>query len=316
MNSLVLNAPKNIEIRDIPVPEPNAGEVLVLVRACSLDRYSFNKYMGNSHHNGSTTESFGLAGTGSVETTGTSVHGFKAGDRVAFWGDIAVFSDFCKVPVTRLFHLPDEISFEEGVNVYLFPEIFRGVEQGRTARQAVFISGAGPVGMLCAQVCHAYGADRIIISDLYDQRLKRALHVTADIGINASTEDVVRRIKEDSEEGGVDVCLECTGEGSAFSTGEKVLRSGGRLVVLGHHSAPISLNLEDWSRRSLTLIMGKEQPEETRDLVERGLQMAALGTIALRPLLTHVFPLHRAEEAFELMKDYPGRTLTVALRPR
>ena len=56
--------------------------------------------------------------------------------------------------------------------------------------------------MLCAQVCRAYGADRIIISDLYNQRLKRALHVTADIGVNASTEDVVRRIREDSDEGG------------------------------------------------------------------------------------------------------------------
>ncbi len=245
-------------MRDIPVPEPDAREGLVLVRACCVDRYSLKQYLGGRHRNGSAAGTFGLAGTGSVETTGSSVDGFQVGDRVAFWGDI---------PVNRLFHLPDGLGFEQGINVYLFPEIFRGVAQGRTAGQVVFICGAGPVGMLCAQVCRAYGAGRIIISDLYNQRLKRALHVTADLGVNASTEDVVRRIREDSDEGGVDVCLECTGEGSAFSTGEKVLRCGGRLVVLGHHSAPTSLNLEDCARRSLTLMMGREQPEETRNLV-------------------------------------------------
>ena len=133
MNRLVLNAPGIIEMRDIPVPEPDANEVLVLVRACCVDRYSLKQYLGDRHRNGSAAGTFGLAGTGSVETTGSSVDGFQVGNRVAFWGDIPVFSDYCKVPVNRLFHLPDEIGFEEGINVYLFPEIFRGVAQGRTA---------------------------------------------------------------------------------------------------------------------------------------------------------------------------------------
>jgi len=120
-------------MRDIPVPEPDASEVLVLVRACCVDRYSLKQYLGDRHRNGSAAGTFGLAGTGSVERTGSSVDGFQVGNRVAFWGDIPVFSDFCKVPVNRLFHLPDGIGFEEGINVYLFPEIFRGVAQGRTA---------------------------------------------------------------------------------------------------------------------------------------------------------------------------------------
>ena len=315
MNTLVLLAPGQIELRDIPIPEIGEDEVLVRVRACNIDRMTFDQFSGSQQRNGAVTPLFGVAGTGIVTSTGSEVNEFTSGDRVVFWGGVSVYSEYCNVSTSRLYHLPEQVGFEEGTAVHLFPEIIRGIEQSQPAEQTVFISGAGSVGILCAQICRAYGVGRIIISDLYDQRLRRAQHIAADVTINASTEDVVRRIQEETEEQGVDICMECSGEGDGFRNGEAVLQTGGRLVVMGRHTEPASLDLADWADRSLTLVMAREQSDETRQLVEKGLQLIDLGMVELRPLLTHVFPFHRATDAFELIRDQPGRTLTVTLQP-
>ena len=86
-------------------------------------------------------------------------------------------------------------------------------------------------------------------------------------------------------------------------------------MVVGTHLQPVPLNLINWSERSLHLIMAHEQEDETPDLLQQGLRLVEMGAVTLRPLLTHVFPLHRASEAFDLLRNDPARTIKVALVP-
>ena len=112
---------------------------------------------------------------------------------------------------------------------------------------------------------------------------------------------------------GVDVCLECAGSGASFAQCAAVLRPGGKLVVLKADPHFVSIDMREWSARSLQLIMGREQPVETPYLVDRGLKLVGIGAVRLRPLLTHVFPAHRAAEALALIDGHPDLAVEVAL---
>ena len=315
MKALVLAEPGKLEIRDEPVPDIGNGEALARVRACTVSRHDLDMYTGVRQGDGTLPHRFGHEVTGIVESAGAAVTQYARGDRVLIRTAQTGFAEYCSADADHLIRLPESIGFEEGAIARLFPAVIRGVQKSDLMDRTVFVSGAGSVGMLCAQVAHAYGATKVIVSDLHEMRLRRIMHLTAAVVINASTEDVVRRVEEETDGRGAEVCIECSGAEASFRNCEAGLRNSGSLVVVGTHLQPVPLNLINWSERSLHLVMAREQEDETNDLLQQGMQFVEMGAVTLRPLLTHVFPLHRASEAFELLRNDPARTVKVALVP-
>lgn len=315
MKALVLAAPGKLEIRDEPDPDIGDREVLVRVRACTIGRCDLDMYTGVRQWNGTPPHRFGQEVVGIVESTGATVTQYARGDRVLIRTTQTGFAEYCSADADHLMQLPGFIGFEEGAIAQLFPAVVRGVSKSDPMDKTVFVSGGGSVGMLCAQVARALGAAKIIVADLHEMRLRRIMHLTADVVINASTEDVGRRMEEETDGRGAEICMECSGAEASFRNCEAGLRNNGSLVVVGTHLQPVPLNLINWSERSLHLIMAHEQEDETPDLLQQGLRLVEMGAVTLRPLLTHVFPLHRASEAFDLLRNDPARTIKVALVP-
>ncbi|MXY96302.1 MAG: zinc-binding dehydrogenase [Gemmatimonadetes bacterium] len=328
MQTLTLDAEGKPEVSSGPVPVCNDEDVLVKVRACVLSRRSVAdsgadpSSTANGAH-GAISRSF----TGIIESTGRlvdspgrlvgspggRVDSLGRGDRVVACLTDGGFSEYRSVPANQAVKLPQGVSYEEGAIAGLMPTVLKGVERAEVEGSTVFVSGAGTTGLLGTQVSSISGAAAVIVSDLHAKRLQRAADTGSDTLINASTEDVHRRVMDRTGGQGVDVSLECAGNGTSFAQCAAVLRPGGKLVVLKADTHTVSIDMREWSERSLQLIMGHEQSFETPYLVDRGLKLVGIGAVRLRPLLTHVFPAHRAVEALELIDDHPDLAVEVAL---
>lgn len=315
MKALVLTAPRTLEIRDVPKPEIGDDEVLVKVRACTICHTDLDIFTGVRQWDSDPPNLFGHEVTGIVEAIGSTVTHVVPGDRVLLRITRTGFAEYCKTAASSAIRLPPSIGFEEGAIAQLLPIAIRGVEKSVRSGDTVFVSGSGPAGMLCAQVARAYGAARVIAADLHESRLRRVVDLAADVGIHVAMEDVVRRVREETGHRGADVCIECSGVEASFRNCEAAVRNGGSLVVFGTHLNPITLDLLDWERRSLSLLLAREQPDETPELLRKALRFVDTGMVLLRPLLTHVFPLHRAPEAFHLLLTDPARAVKVAMTP-
>ncbi|MDE2729404.1 MAG: zinc-binding dehydrogenase, partial [Gemmatimonadota bacterium] len=321
MQTLTLDAEGNPEVSSGPVPACNDEDVLVKVRACVLSRRRVADNgadppsTANGAH-GAISRSF----TGVIESSGRlvdslgrGVDSLGRGDRVVACLTDGGFSEYRSVPASQAVKLPHGVSYEEGAIAGLMPTVLKGMERADVKGSTVFVCGLGTTGLLGTQVASISGAAAVIVSDLHAKRLQRAADIGADTLINASTEDVHRRVMDRTGGQGVDVCLECAGSGASFSQCAAVLRPGGKLVVLKANSHSVSIDMREWSERSLQLIMGHEQSFETPYLVDRGLKLVGIGAVRLRPLLTHVFPAHRAAEALELIDGHPDLAVEVAL---
>ncbi len=314
MQKLTLDTEGNPEVSSGPLPSCNDVEVLLKARACVLSHRGIDDADGTSVSTANGRHaSLGRCFTGIIEKAGGRVEALTPGDRVVACHTDGGFSEYHSVPAYHVVKLPVGISFEEGAIATLMPTVLNGMERAQVKGRSVFISGAGTTGLLSTQIARISGATTIIAADLHATRLQRARAAGADTVVNVSTEDAHRRVMDRTGGRGVDVCLECAGNETSFFQCAALLRPGGKLVVLKPVTKPVSIEMREWSERSLHLIMGREQPFETSCLVERGLKLVGIGAVRLRPLLTHVYPVHRVAEALELIDGHPNLAVEVAL---
>lgn len=295
------------------VPSDGETEVLIKVRACVLSRSesidSENLASGDKTKSAVLSRSF----TGVIESIGKRVDSLAPGDRVIVCHANGEFPEYYSVPACHVIRLPMGISFEEGAIAPRMPTVLNGIEKAQVKSRTVFISGAGSTGLLSTQIARISGATNIIVADLYVKRLQRARDVGADTVINVSTEDSYRILMDQTSGEGVDVCIDCAGNDKSFLQCEANLRSGGTLVVLKTMQDPIAINMQEWSARSLQLVMGQEQQPQTPFLLDQGLKLVGIRAVRLRPLLSHVFPVHRLNEALDLVTDHPDLAVEVAV---
>ncbi|MFQ6078867.1 MAG: zinc-binding dehydrogenase, partial [Thermodesulfobacteriota bacterium] len=316
MKALVLVENEKLEVMEMPNPEiASPDEILVEVCACTICHTDLEIYRGTRKWGGGPPNMFGHEVTGIVHQIGKDVHNVQIGDRVLLRITSTGFAEYCKAKGVEAIRLPEEIGFEEGAIAQLMPIAVRGIEKSIKSGDTVFVSGQGPAGVLCNQVAKAYGAQKVIAADLYDQRLARGRDLGCDVAINAQRENVAERVKEETDGRGANVTVECVGIEPSFRNCEKACKNGGTIVVFGSHLKPIEIDLLSWEGRSLSLVIAREQPHETPYLLRRSIELISSGKVRLKPMLTHVFPLDRAPEAFEFLAHHPQQALKIAIVP-
>ncbi len=157
---------------------------------------------------------------------------------------------------------------------------------------SVAVVGAGPIGLMTAQVARASGAGRVFVIDPLRYRLDAARRFEVD-GVAEAPADVVRW----TGGRGVDVVLEATDAPSGADAAVELARPGGRVVLIGIPSGDaVSLKASVARRKGLTLKfqrrMGRVYP--------RAIELVRTARVRLGPLMTHRFPLDRTPEAFAL----------------
>lgn len=341
----VLVGTKKLEVKEVPTKEPGPGEVLVAVHSvgiCGSDVHYWSQgRIGNFVVNGPMI--LGHESSGTVIKVGPGVKHLKEGDRVAMepavpcykcyqclhgrynmCADIRCLStppydgDICRYHVhdaNFCFKLPDHMTFEEGA---LLEPISVGVyacrRAGVTLGTRVLITGAGPIGLVNILVARAMGADKIVITDLVQQRLDVAKQIGADETVLVDRDEPVEKTAERikpmfSDREGADVCIECCGAESSVNLCITVARTGGCVVLVGMGKPTMTIPLLDAAMREVD-IRG----------VFRYLNCypAAMSLIAQRKvnalqLITHRFNIEESAKAFEIASDPKSNSIKVMI---
>jgi len=294
MKAAFSTEPGLFEIRDVPTPEPAAGEALVRVKAsgiCGSDKNEFGKQKRPPR----------IAGhefAGVVEKANGA--GFRVGDRVVAapitptgvigYGKPGAFAEYCAVPMVSLLPLPASLSFAEGS---LVEPVAVGVHAAtRTAMtgKTALVFGAGAIGLLVAQAARAKGAREVWIADIEQKHLDIA--TSLDLRpVNSKTDPQLKALAGAT----VDVVFECVGHHDAIlDAATRVVKRGGELVLLGS-GHPKGLATGTIVSKQLTVIgSATTSMDEMREAIE---QMVA-GRIRVAPLISARFPLAQMNAAF------------------
>jgi zinc-binding alcohol dehydrogenase/oxidoreductase len=303
--------PEVLRYEDVPDPVAAVGEVLIRLRAASLNHLDL--WVRKGLPSVPKPRILGADGAGVVEALGEGVAGFAVGDAVVINPGLAhdsritvlgehtdgTHAELIAVPATNVYPVPDGVGFEEAA---AFPLVFLTayrmlVTKARVAEgEWVLVWGAGGgVGTAAFSIARALGA-RTIVTSSSGEKLERLRELGADAALNHGEVDVPVEVK-DLTGGGADVVIEHVGE-ATWQRSLASARPGGRIVVCGATSGPnppASLHRVWW--KELT-IYGSTMG--TREDFEGAYELVASGRV--RPIVDTVFPLADAAAAHERLE--------------
>ena len=300
--------PDSLVVKDLPSPKAGNGEVVVTVKAASVNfpdvliienKYQFKPPLPFSP--GSE-----LAGT--IKEVGEGVSGWKAGDRVMAFTTYGAFAEEVKVEATRLCRMPAKMSFEEGAAFVLTYGTSDHALRDRAALKAgetlLVLGAAGGVGVAAIEIGKALGA-RVIACASSDDKLAVCREHGADATINYASEDLRERIKALTEGRGPDVVYDAVG-GPYTEPAFRSIAWRGRLLVVGFAAGEIPklpLNLALLKGASVLGVFwgdfGRREPKAFAESLQQIAGWYEQGKV--RPHVSEKFPLAKAADALKLM---------------
>jgi len=338
----ILYGPGDLRLEERPIPEPGPGEVVARVRAattCGTDVKMYSRPYVSSVIK--LPSPFGHEWAGDVVAVGPGVEGWEPGDRIRagnsapclrcrfcrrgkqnlcedrvwLWG---AFAEYIRVPrevmEVNAQKIPEGLSYEEAAITEPLACVLHGARlAGIQPGDVVAIIGAGPIGILHAQVAKHMGAVEVIISDLIEERLKIAKQVGADIAVNAREEDLAEVVKAETDGLGADVVIEAVGLPATWERAFELVRKGGTVLEFGGcpPGTTVRLNTELLHYGEVKVLGSfHATPRE----FEIALSMIASGTIKVKPLITSRRPLPELEEVMRSLRE-EKKDLKVAIVP-
>src|SRR5215212_5017243 len=258
-------------IREVPVPTPGPGELLVRVDAasvCGTDVHIERWDTWAQENFGPPPMVFGHEMAGTVVGHGPGAGRIGIGESVAVETHVVDWTCYqCRTGRAHVcqnlrilgVHVPGsfaEYAVIPETNAWVFegiaPEIAALQEPLGNAVHAAFVEdvagqtvavlGCGPIGLMAIAVLNMAGARRVFATDINPERLAMAKRMGADLAISAG-EDVAGRLREETDGNGVDIVLEMSGAEPALHQGLAALTNGGRISLLGTHARVASIDL-------------------------------------------------------------------------
>jgi len=180
--------------------------------------------------------------------------------------------------------------------------------------ESVVILGPGTQGLASVVAAKEAGAYPIVVTGLEHDtaRLALARDLGADRTVNVEEEDLLAVVAEVTGGEMADVVVECTGHPAAAQQGVDVLHPLGRLVLVGMSGGrEVPLRTDLVIRKELQVLGGLGQAWD----VELAMKIINSGKYPLERIVTHVFPLDRAEEALRMAKEVPPGFIKAAIQP-
>ena len=317
--------PEVLQYEETPDPVPGRGEVLVRVRAASLNR--LDVWVRSMLPNITLPHILGSDGAGEVLAVGDGVTAVHIGQRVAILPAIfcgvcdhclageqtvcdcfqllgrhrdGTYAELLVVPPTNLYPIPDAITYEETAAMpvtFLTAWHMLITRAGLQAGETVLIVGAsGGLGTAAIQIAKLAGA-RIIATAGTDEKATRLMTLGVDHVVHYHTQQIPEEVLQFTLGKGVDVAFEHVGP-ATLPQSLQSLRSGGRLVICGAATGPTaSIPIREFYSRQLSIIGSMAgTPLEFGSII----QLAGEGK--LRPVIDRVLPLSHAAEAHRLME--------------
>ena len=299
---------EKLTIQEIPKPSPGPGQVLLDVKASSLNFPDVLMAQGLYQVKPPLPFSPGTEMAGVVVETGVDVQGVKTGDRVIAMPGWGGFAEECAVDAGRLIPLPEGMDFDTGAAfLYTYETSLHALrDRGRLqAGETLLVLGAaGGVGLAAVEIGKAMGA-RVIAAASSEDKLALCKERGADEAINYVSENLRGRINELTGQSGVDIVFDPVG-GSYTETALRAMAWGGRLLVIGFAAGDIPkipINLALLKERSIIGVYWgesiKHDPEGHARNVKQLVEWLVAGKV--NPVISERVPLSEAAAAMKRM---------------
>jgi threonine dehydrogenase-like Zn-dependent dehydrogenase len=343
MQAAYLPGDSTTELREIAVPEPGHGEVLLRMKAstiCGSDiRCIYHEHLGKGPE-GYQGVVAGHEPAGQIIKAGPGCRRFREGDRVIVyhisgcgvcndcrrgymisctsekyrraygWQRDGGMADYLLAEEKDLIELPDELSYSDGAQVACgFGTVYEALEKiGISGNDTVLITGLGPVGLATGALCRKLGAERIIGTDVLAERRDLAVKMGLCDHVLAAGPENVTEIRDLTAGRGVEKAIDCSANADARAVAVRATRKWGKIALVGEGGS-MTVNPSPDMIHDQKTVYGSWVTSTwlMEELVER------LVRWNLHPadLITHRFPLECVGEAYSLMSS--GRCGKVAV---
>ncbi len=328
--------PGVLELREVPVPEPSNGELLVKINAaltCGTDLKAFER----GHSLIPMPGPFGHEFSGTITKTGKGVDKFKEGDEIMAVHTapclkckycakkafnlcenlmtskiLGVYAEYILLPQhivkQNVYHKPTAISFAEAALLEPLSCVVHGLKNLDLKDSASLIIGTGPIGLLHLLLAKQSGA-KVAITGLEQERLQIAEKMGADMIVSPTSID--KAIESFTEGIGVDFVFECTGQLDVWERSINYVRRGGTIILFGGCKKDTIVTYDTY-RLHYDEITIKGSFHFTPDDVEAAWRLLS-GNLYISHIITASYPLKDIKIPFERLAK--GEGLKYAIIP-
>jgi len=327
MKSCVITSPFHYEIQEVPIPRPEAGEVLIQMKAAGVCGSDLHIYRGENP-----CSSYPLVpgheNVGVVAKVGAGVTRVKEGDHVVVdliitcgtcyqcthgreevceqvlvrgSGTDGGWREYFTAPADDVYKIDENIPWGDAALIEPIAIGAHCTRRGRVqADDTVFILGTGTIGTIILQACKVIGA-RVICCDIDDNSLIRAKELGADEVINSKTEDIIKRVAEITAGHGCTVAFDaaCFPGSLALIMQYGIVGNAGRIVPMGFCDKPEAISQADINKRELDIIGSRMSAYQFEPVAAN----IAAGKYRLDGLVTTFVAFSEIEKVFQNMEQ-------------
>jgi len=330
----LMTEPGDIIFREVPIPEPAPGQVLLKIMKIGICGTDIHVYHGR-HPYVSYPLTQGHEFSGRIVKIGEGVAGFKIGQKVTvepqvFCGhcypcthgkyndcdELKVMgfqttgsaSEYFAADASKVDLLPDNMTYNEGAMIEPLSVTVHAAKRFDVKGKKVCVLGCGPIGILLSQAVRAEGASQVMVTDVSDFRLALAKKVGADFAYNTKEKDFGEALTEAFGEEKADVIYDCAGNNITMNQAIQNARKGSTIVLVAVFQGMADIDLAKLNDSELTLDTSYMYRHED---YEDAIRFVSEGKISLKPLMTKHFPFKGFLDAYHYIDDNRESTMKV-----
>lgn len=333
----LMTAPGKISFREVPVPVPVPGQVLVKIKKIGVCGSDIHVYHG-THPYTSYPVTQGHEVSGQVVMLGEGVDGLAVGQKVTIEPQVycgkcypcthgkynlcenlkvmgfqttGTASEYFAVDAGKVTPLPENLTYSEGAMIEPLAVTVHAAKQFPHMTGAkVAILGAGPIGNQLAQSCKALGAAQVLSTDFSDFRLKLAKSVGVDFTVNAHEMDLGEAMVKYFGSDKADVIYDCAGNDATMGQAIQFARKGSTIILVAVFDKMANVDLAKLNDSELDLNTSMMYRHE--DYVD-AIRLVSEGKIQLKPLISRHFAFADYLDAYEYIDNNRETALKVLI---
>ncbi|MGF1472044.1 MAG: zinc-binding dehydrogenase [Rubrobacteraceae bacterium] len=336
MEAVRLTGPEQVELVEVPAPEPEPDEVVIAVEQRGICGSDIHAYHGR-HPFVHPPVVLGHEFAGRIARVGSGVGELSEGQRVTVEPSLVCgecynctigrynicdnlqvigcqtdggFADYVTVPAAKTIPLPDNLTMAQGAMVEPLAVAYHALRvAGFEPGMQTVVLGAGTIGLCTLLALREQTAGRIVVTDVLDEKLERASDLGADLVLRGDAGGVVEQAR-DFFGRRADVVFDCVTNEASIAQAVALAEKGGRIVVEGVPGGEVPVPLHLVQDREIEL---RGALMYLREDYNAAIDAISGGRADVDALITDRFPLERVADAFERIDAAPAEVVKVQI---